>query len=106
MDPMQEPGRSEFRNGFALAWGVAIASLVLAFMVAMVLGNVPGSGSESLAFFAGVLPPLALLGLLAGCWFTDRRRMAHGVLAAFGTMFAVVLLGVAACFGLVGFGGF
>jgi hypothetical protein len=104
--PLQDPERTEFRNGFALAWGVAIASIVLAVLAGTVLGGLASGSRGGMAFTAGVLPPLALLGLLAGCWFTGRRRMASGILAAFGAMFAVVLLGVAACFGMIGLGGF
>jgi hypothetical protein len=106
MDPTEDPGSSDLRNGFALAWGVAIASIVAAVIVSIALGAAFEGGRGERGFIAGVLPPLALLGLLAGCWFNERKRMALGVLAAFGSMFAVLLLGVAACFGLIGFGGF
>jgi cytochrome bd-type quinol oxidase subunit 2 len=106
MDPTDDPGSSDFRNGFALAWGVAIASIVAAVVVGMVLGEVLEGRTAERSLIAGVLPPLAMLGLLAGCWFNERKRMALGVLAAFGSMFAVLLLGIAACFGLIGFGGF
>jgi hypothetical protein len=105
MDPTNETDRSQLRTGFALAWAVAIASIVLAAILGTLLGAGPDS-RPGLGFAAGMLPPLALLGLLAGCWLTGRQRMAHGVLAAFGAMFAVALLGVAACFGMIGFGGF
>ena len=105
MDPNHEDDRSELRTGFALAWGVAIAGIVAAVALGALLGGVSG-GRGGLGFAAGMLPPLALLALLAGCRLTGRKRMASGVLAAFGTMFAVVLLGIAACFGMVGFGGF
>jgi hypothetical protein len=104
--PMQDPDRSELRRGFALAWGVAIASIVLAVLAGMAIGAVSPGYRAGRGFIAGVLPPLALLALLAVCWFGGRRRMAQGVLAAFGAMFAVVLLGVAACFGMIGLGGF
>jgi hypothetical protein len=103
--PDNDEDRSQLRTGFALAWGVAIAAILAAIVLATVLGGL-GGARGSLGFAAGMLPPIALLGLLAGCWFSGRRRMASGVLAAFGTMFAVALLGVAACFGLIGFGGF
>jgi hypothetical protein len=106
MDPNDEDDRSGLRTGFALAWGVAIAAIVAAIVLGSLLGAAFGGRSGARGFIAGMLPPLALLGLLASCWLTGRKRMASGVLAAFGTMFAVALLGIAACFGMIGFGGF
>jgi len=102
MNAPQNPWDTQGK-GFALAWGVGIGSAVIAFALGISLGNLPGSTNA--AFAAGMLPPIALLGLLAIAHFSGLKQMAAGVLAAFGAMFALVLLGVAACFGIVGIGG-
>ena len=90
-------------TGFAAAWGVGIGSTVLAFALGIALGEMDSGGTS--AFAAGMLPPVALLGLLVGARASGLKEMATGVLAGFGAMFAVVLLGVAACFGIVGIAG-
>jgi uncharacterized membrane protein YhaH (DUF805 family) len=102
--PSEPPARSAMRDGFWWAWVIAIGSSVLAGALAFAIGQAHLGGDTAL--IVGALPPLALLGLLVGTWFGEHRAMAHGVLAAFGTMFALLLLGMAACFGLAGAGGF
>lgn len=102
-EPASPGDRSELRAGFAWAWATAAGSLLLAGLVAFAIGQLHTGGNSTL--MAGTIPPLALLALLAGTWFGGKRDMARGVLAAFGTMFAVVLLGVAACFGIFGISG-
>jgi hypothetical protein len=106
MDPTPTPAseRSELMAGFGWAWATLIGSIVLAVAVGFALSAASGSGEG--AFLAGTLPPMAMLGLLASLYFSGRKRQALGVLAAFGTMFAVVLLGVAACFGIAGVSSF
>ena len=47
-----------------------------------------------------------MLGLLAASFFSGHKRFAGGVLAGFGSMFALTLLLVAACFGLFAVNGF
>jgi hypothetical protein len=105
--PRPDTGPS-MRAGFGWAWATAVGSVVLAGLIGFALGQARlGSGGRGdIAFVAGAIPPVALLGLLAISWFGGYRQMARGVLAAFGSMFAVLLLGVAACFGIFSISGF
>jgi hypothetical protein len=98
-----DPGPS-MKAGFGWAWATAVGSLVLAGLIAFAIDRAHVGGDYAL--IAGVIPPVALLGLLAASWFGGYRQMARGVLAAFGAMFAVLLLGVAACFGIFSVAGF
>ena len=102
-DPLDTP-----LAGFGWTWATALASIVLAFAVGWWVDRRMGMtySSDHWSLLAGMIPPLSLLGLLAGSWFSGRKRMAQGVLAAFGSMFAVTLLLIAGCFGIFGFAGF
>lgn len=102
-DPLDTP-----MAGFGWCWAAALGSTVLAFVVGWLIDRRMGVtySSDHWSLLAGMIPPLSLLGLLAGSWFSGRKRMALGVLAAFGSMFAVMLLLIAGCFGIFGFAGF
>ena len=99
---------NRFLVGFGAAWGTALAASVLAWAIAMVIEqrmHALGQYGEK-PLLAGMLPPACLLGLLGWSYVSGRRELARGVLAAFGSMFAVVLLLIAACFGMFGFNAF
>jgi hypothetical protein len=119
-----EPTPNKPRNGdsskllawFGWTWLIAGAAIAIAFAGALMLSDAVRSGSMgnfsigafppavSLALLMSAFPPLVLLVLLLYAWFSGRRRMALGVLAAMGCMLAMVLLLVAACSGLVPLG--
>lgn len=90
--------------GFILGWATAVLSIVCAFVIGYVIEGISDRSDSSL--LAGVFPPLCLLGLLGGGYLAGKRQLARGVLLAFGSMFAIFLLLVAACFGAFGIGGF
>jgi hypothetical protein len=102
MDPNPAPTPSTpQRSGFFLAWATLIGSTIAAFVLGAVIdAAVPQGSYVSHGLAAGMLPPLALLGLLGWAWFGGRREMALGIAVAFASMFALLLLGVGACFGL------
>jgi hypothetical protein len=94
------------RAGFLLAWAVLVGSIVVAIVIGVLVNAAaPPNSYGTRGLIGGVLPPLALLGLLGWAWFDNRREMARGILAAFGAMFALALLGVGACFGLFALSG-
>jgi hypothetical protein len=102
MEPNPTPSSpTPQRLGFLLAWGTLIGSTIAAVVLGMLIDGLVASHSfVSRGLVAGMLPPLALLGLLGWAWFGGRREMALGIAVAFASMFALVLLGVGACFGL------
>jgi hypothetical protein len=97
--------RSELLSWFGWTWLIAGLAIAMAAAAGFVLSDAIHGNSDRI-FAVGVLPPLLLLGLLIYAWLSGRRQMALGVLAAMGSMFALVLLLVAACFGFVASGGF
>ena len=108
MEPAPTTGkdeRSELLSWFGWTWLIAGLATAMAAAVGFVLSDAIRGNSDRI-FGVGALPPALLLGLLTYAWASGRRQMAMGVLAAMGTMFALVLLLVAACFGLVASGGF
>ena len=94
--PPQPQGQGSLLLGVACAWGMLIGGYILAAML-LSIGNGGNQGSVVLLL---ALPWLGMLGLIV--WFatTARPRSALGVLVGIGTIIAVALLLVAACFGL------
>lgn len=96
--PPVPPGRSappvrerSLASGVGLAWLVMIVGEVLVFM----------SGWLGIMLAGVLLPPLAILvwGIVALA--RGRPRLGKGLLLGLASIFAVALLLVAACFGLV-----
>ena len=89
--PLSEP---EPRRGGGSVWGgIGIAWLI------MVLGEVVILPTRALPF--GLLPPAAILALGIFMLFGDNPRTGKGLLLGLASIFAVILLLVAACFGLL-----
>ncbi|MEZ5465200.1 MAG: hypothetical protein R3F22_08280 [Lysobacteraceae bacterium] len=90
--------------GFGIAWAVLLVSGVASVIIGAILDETGMHGNEVL--FLGLISPFAMLGLIAASYFSGHKRFAGGVLAGFGSMFALTLLLVAACFGLFAVNGF
>jgi hypothetical protein len=82
--------------GVACAWGMLIGGYALAIGLLNI-----GNGNDAAITLLLALPWLGMLALIV--WFatTGRPRSALGVVVGIGTIIAVALLLVAACFGLL-----
>lgn len=99
-----EPDRGSLLIGFLLGWAVLIGSLVLdticVFAISM-LGSAANILAQALIGLAGLLPFGAMLALLVWFMTKGKTRSAAGVGLTFASLFALALLLVAACFGLL-----
>jgi hypothetical protein len=100
--PADAPARrGSLLAGVACAWALLIGGYAIVVAAFNAFNGIDsGTGTLLLA-----LPWLAMIGLMV--WFAanDRPRSALGVLLGIGTIVAVALLLVAACFGLLSSGG-
>ncbi len=89
--------RGSLLAGVASAWALLIGG----YMVVAALFSAVGTVTPAIGMLIVALPWLAMIGLLV--WFATngRPRSAIGVLIGIGTIIAVALLLVAACFGLL-----
>jgi hypothetical protein len=102
----QPPGedRGSLLTGFLLGWAVLIGSCTVLGTVWAVLSAMLSNQADWVPVLAGLtalLPIVATIALLI--WFAakGKTRTAAGVGLTFASLFAVVLLLVAACFGLL-----
>lgn len=100
--PISETG--SLTRGFSLAWLIIIAGHVILFGLAVLLSSVfhgasgPAVAVAALAWF---LPELVTIAV--GIWLlvSGRRRTGLGVMLGLASVWAVCLLLVAACFGVM-----
>lgn len=89
--------------GFLVGWGAMIGATVVAGVVMAGGGALMqfSSAFAVIASIAGLLPLASLIALIV--WYANhgKTRSALGVVAAFGSLLALCLLLVAACFGLM-----
>ncbi|HEV2606574.1 MAG TPA: hypothetical protein VGT79_01200 [Xanthomonadaceae bacterium] len=92
--------------GFLLGWGAMIAGVLVNGMFWALQSSLGLPGADMIFLGVGSLPLVAMIVL--AIWLANRgkSRSAAGVLLAFGSMIALVLLLVAACFGILATGGF
>ncbi|MEP6880989.1 MAG: hypothetical protein ABI866_03295 [Dokdonella sp.] len=104
MNEPVKPGIS-MMAGFGFGWLTLVAAPVLSWFVLImadgVLQNSNAFGSL-LALLLATFPLLAITALAIGFLLKGHPRAALGVAAAAGSALALVILLVAACFGLVG----
>ncbi|MEO8802926.1 MAG: hypothetical protein ABI304_07260 [Rudaea sp.] len=86
------PGKGSIVLGFVLGWVIVVGGQFL--MITL---------RTSTAF---LLPEAVLLAVAIYFAVTGKTRTAAGIFIAFGTMIALALLLVAACFGMMSNGGF
>jgi hypothetical protein len=91
--------------GFLVGWAAMIAGTVVAATIMSGAGAFMSGGGSSafglIAGLAGLLPMASLIGLIIWYAVKGKSRSALGVAAAFGSLLALCLLLVAACFGLM-----
>lgn len=90
--------------GIALAWGCLIGGYIAVAMIAGIIFEVAGGGSQAgalLAVLTMVLPWVAMIALIVYFAKNNKPRTALGVGVGIGSIIGVLLLLVAACFGLL-----
>jgi hypothetical protein len=90
--------------GIALAWACLIGGYVVVAILASVILEIVGSGSQAgalLAMLTLVLPWAGMVALIVYFAKNNKPRTALGVGVGIGSIIGVVLLLVAACFGLL-----
>jgi hypothetical protein len=97
--PDGDPRAGSLALGVALAWGINVVGSIVIFGVAMLLTGHSRSPSAPL-FVLGWLPFLASVGLAAWMIVKGPRRTGIGIVIGIGSMWAVCLLLIAACFGI------
>jgi len=105
MNPPPDEERGSLLRGFTLGWVVLVGSWILV-VIAWMLGvgadlRLTGEAQNALLAFGAMFPFVAMIALLV--WFAaqGKPRSAAGVALAFASLVALVLLLVAACFGLL-----
>lgn len=97
------PDKGSLLIGFLVGWGVMIGSTVVVGLVLVGANSVMSWNPVFMLIsqLAGLLPLASLIGLII--WYAQKgkSRSALGVVAAFGSLIALCLLLVAACFGLM-----
>ena len=90
--------RGSLALGVACAWAILIGGYVVAFAIATAFAD---ANSGAIYALAMLLPWIAMIGAIV--WFATRGqpRTAAGVAIGIASIFAVALLLVAACFGLL-----
>ena len=97
--PSPPPSRGSLGLGIALAWACLIGGYVLAFGLA---GAIPqGVRSEVGPYvLLGLLPWLLMIGLIIFYVINNQPRTAGGIGLGMLSILALILLLVAACFGI------
>ena len=78
-----------------------LGSALLSGLALFAISELSSTVAELLAWPALMLTPGAMLALVVWAYATGRTRTGAGILAAYGAMFALALLLVAACFGML-----
>lgn len=99
------PNRGSLVKGVMLAWAIVVGGyivlgMLLAFLSGMV-GNSSGFGGPAILLVFALAPWLGVIALAIHYAAHGEPRSAAGLGLGVGTIFAVVLLLVAACFGLL-----
>jgi hypothetical protein len=97
--PGRDPRDGSLALGVGLAWGINVVGSIVIFGIAMLLAGRSRSPSAPL-FVLGWLPFLASVGLAVWMIVKGPRRTGIGIIIGIGSMWAVSLLLVAACFGI------
>ena len=102
----QPAGNGSLLIGFLLGWVAMIAGVVCNGVFWSLQSSLDLPGTDIFFLGVGSLPLVAMIALAV--WFNSsgKSRSALGVLLAFGSMIGLVLLLVAACFGILATGGF
>lgn len=97
--PERAAGTGSLALGVALAWLINIVGSAFIFGVMWLLTPRTGA-APALGFTIGWLPLLVSVGLAVWMIVKGPRRTGIGILIGIGSMWAVTLLLVAACFGI------
>jgi hypothetical protein len=100
--PVSHPSRqADPRGSLMLGVGIAWATLIVGYVVTAVLMSAfADSSNDALFAFLLLLPWLGMIGWIVRFAMLGRSRTAIGVVIGIGSIVAVALLLVAACFGI------
>jgi len=103
--PAADPGKGSLGAGIALAWACLIGGyFVVSVMSGIVFSVLNGANSgfgAMIAILLALLPWIAMIWLIVHFRKTDQPRTALGVGVGIASIIGVLLLLVAACFGLL-----
>lgn len=102
--PPAAPDKGSVLIGFVVGWGAMIASAIVVSVMMSGAGALMSGWNSAFSLIAvigGLLPFASLIGLIIWYAAKGKSRSAWGVVAAFGSLLALCLLLVAACFGLM-----
>lgn len=103
-NPMAGPDKGSLLIGFLVGWAAMIGSVMVGGVLLAIAGGLLSGWDSAFSLIAvvtGLLPMASLIGLIVFYASKGKSRSALGVLAAFGSLVALCLLLVAACFGLL-----
>ena len=103
--PAAVDARGSRKTGFGLFWLVAVGGSIALMLLAGLLSSI-SLYSPILFSLLGLAPWAAALALAIGLVSKGKTRTAQGIAFGFLSLFAVGLLLVAACFGILALGGF
>lgn len=100
-------GAGSMLKGYLLGWVVPIAaSMASGLVLGLVNAVIPSSGLTPMLGVLGLLAPFVAFGFLVAWAYRDGPRTGRGVWAAALTLVGVIVLLVAACFGMLARGMF
>lgn len=98
--PAAEARAGSLALGVGLAWAINVVGNIVVLMVAMLSGGRSGSLPGPIAVLA-LLPFLISVGLAIWMIVKGPKRTGIGIIVGIGSIWAVALLMIAACFGII-----
>lgn len=99
--PVKDPAAGSLALGVALAWGINIIGGAILWGIGSFLLQPLFHGSLVVVGVTGLLPSLVTIGLAIWMIRKGPRRTGIGILIGIASMWAVQLLLIAACFGVI-----
>ena len=102
-DPPSNADKGTMLSGFFIGWGVLIAASMLTGLLMTLFTRLPQFAMSfmGMSWLTTLLPQGALIAAMVWAFSKGKTRTGLGILAAIGSMIALALLLVAACFGLL-----
>ena len=100
--PGKDPAAGSLLLGFALAWLITIGGYIVLFGLLSAISTIFNPGALAFAgLLVAIAPIAAVIGTAVRLLSSGRRRTAIGLFLGLGSMVAIGILLVAACFGLM-----
>ena len=102
VEPAQPPSEGSLALGVGLAWLIYFVGSIVFAILGMWLFARPGAGAVAAPLVVlGAIPLLATIALATWMTVKGPRRTGIGIFIGIGSVWAVQLLLVAACFGII-----